>query len=53
MLVWMVALMYRAYSVSCNTKGGKAIGSFIAALIIAEILSIVSIWQLALRTGLR
>jgi uncharacterized membrane protein len=53
MLVWMVALMYRAYSVSCNTKGGKAIISFIAGLIIAEILSIVSIWQLALRTGLR
>lgn len=53
MIIWMVVLMYRAYSVSCNTKGGKAIISFIAGLIIAEILSIVSIWQLALRTGLR
>jgi hypothetical protein len=52
MIVWMVVLMYRAYSVSCNTKGGKAIGSFIAALIIAEILSKIAIWQLALRTGL-
>ena len=30
----------------------KAIGSFIAALIIAEILSKIAIWQLALRTGL-
>jgi len=51
-LVWMVALMYRAYSISCNTKGGKAIGSFIAALIIAEILSKIAIWFLAVRTGL-
>jgi len=49
MIVWIVVLMYRAYSVSCNTKGGKAIGSFIAALIIAEILSkivILSMWRL-------
>ena len=37
--IWMVALMYRAYAVSCNLKGGRAIGSFIAGLIIAEVLS--------------
>jgi hypothetical protein len=52
MIIWMVVLMYRAYSVSCNVKGGKAIGSFIAGLIIAGVLSKVAIWQLALRTGL-
>ena len=52
MIIWMVVLMYRAYAVSCNTKGGKAIGSFITALIVAEILSKIAIWQLALRTGL-
>jgi hypothetical protein len=52
MIIWMVVLMYRAYSVSCNVKGGKAIGSFIAGLIIAEVLSKVAIWQLVLRTGL-
>jgi hypothetical protein len=52
MIIWMVTLMYRAYSVSCNTKGGKAVSSFIAGLIIAEILSKLAIWQLALRTGL-
>jgi hypothetical protein len=52
MIIWMVVLMYRAYAVSCNTKGGKAVGSFIAALIVAEILSKIVIWQLALRTGL-
>jgi len=38
-IAWMVVLMYRAFAVSCNVSGGKAIGSFIAALIIAEVLS--------------
>jgi hypothetical protein len=52
MVIWVVVLMYRAYAVSCNTKGGKAVGSFIAGLIIAEILSIITIWQLTLRIGL-
>lgn len=36
---WMVALMYKAFSVSCNVKGGKAIGTFIGGLLLAEILS--------------
>ena len=36
MIVWMVALMYRAYSVSCNVRGGRAIGVFIGALVLAE-----------------
>ncbi len=39
MLVWMVALMYRAYSVSCNVVGGKAIGVFILGLILGEAVS--------------
>ncbi|MES2681565.1 MAG: hypothetical protein V4635_16840 [Bacteroidota bacterium] len=39
MLVWMIALMYRAYSVSCNIKGTKAVLSFVACVIFAEILS--------------
>jgi len=39
MLIWMVTLMYRAFSVSCNVKGGKAIGVFITSLIIGEVLS--------------
>ena len=38
-ICWMVALMYKSFSVSCNVKGGKAIGTFIAGLFIAEILS--------------
>ena len=38
-ICWMVALMYKSFSVSCNVKGGKAIGTFIAGLLIAETLS--------------
>jgi len=43
MTVWMVALMYRAFAVSCNVKGGKAIGIFIAAVVLGEVLSKVAI----------
>jgi hypothetical protein len=39
LLCWMVFLMYRSYSVSCNLRGAKAVLSFIGALIVAEILS--------------
>ena len=39
LLCWMVALMYRSFSVSCNVKGGKAIGTFVVGLLIAEVLS--------------
>ena len=40
---WVVVLMYKAYSVSCNLRGGKAIGTFIGGLILAEILSKVAV----------
>ena len=39
MLVWMVALMYRAYAYSCNLKGPRAVASFIVALLVGEVLS--------------
>jgi hypothetical protein len=39
MIIWMVALMYRAYVVSCNIKGAGAIITFIVSLIGAEVLS--------------
>lgn len=39
LICWMVALMYKAFSVSCNVKGGKAIGAFIGGIVIAEIIS--------------
>jgi hypothetical protein len=38
-LIWMVALMYRAYTVSCNIKGARAIVTFIVGLIAAEAIS--------------
>ena len=37
--IWMIALMYYAFTVSCNMKGGKATAIFIAVLVIAEIMS--------------
>ena len=46
MAVWMVALMYRAYAVSCNIRGAKAIATFIVSLISAEVLSKAIILQL-------
>jgi hypothetical protein len=46
LIVWMVALMYHSYSVSCNVKGGKAIGTFILALFLAEVLSKIAVYGL-------
>jgi len=45
--VWVIILMYRAYSVSCNLKGAKGVWSFIVALLIAEVLSKYLIYLLA------
>jgi hypothetical protein len=39
MTIWMIALMYRAYMVSCNIKGAKAVATFIVGLIAAEAIS--------------
>ena len=38
-ICWMVALMYKSFSVSCNVKGAKAIVTFIIGIVLAEILS--------------
>lgn len=37
--VWAVTLMYRAYAVSCDTRGAKGIASFVVAVIAAEVIS--------------
>ncbi|GAI22837.1 unnamed protein product, partial [marine sediment metagenome] len=47
MIIWMVVLMYRAYTVSCNIRGPKAIVTFIISLIGAEVLSKIAILLLA------
>ena len=38
-IIWTVALMYNAYTVSCHLKGVKAVVSFIGALLIASVIS--------------
>ena len=37
--IWMIALMYNAYSVSCHLKGVRAVVTFIGSLLVAEIVS--------------
>ena len=39
MVAWMVVLMYRAFAVSCNVSGGKAIGLFFALIVAGEIIT--------------
>jgi hypothetical protein len=43
--VWMIALMYNAFKVSSNIKGGKATGIFIAGIFTAEIVAFLVIHQ--------
>ncbi|MVN20847.1 hypothetical protein [Mucilaginibacter arboris] len=43
--IWMIALMYNAFTVSCNVKGNKAVVGFIVSIILAEILSKIMIVQ--------
>ncbi len=50
MVIWMVALMYQAYVVSCNIKGTRAVITFIISLIGAEVLSKFAILSLLSRT---
>ena len=44
--VWMVALMWKSFSHCCNLRGGKAVGTFVITLLLAELLSKVLIGQL-------
>ncbi len=46
MVIWMVILMYRGFAVSCNVRGGKAIGIFIVAVLLGEGISKIAIWQM-------
>jgi len=38
-LVWTIALMHNAFSVSTNLKGGKSVAAFIGGLVVAELVS--------------
>ncbi len=46
MTIWMVALMYRAFVVSCNVSGKKAAISFTIALFVGELISLIIYSQL-------
>lgn len=37
--IWMIALMYNTFTISCNLKGSKAISGFIVSIILAEVIS--------------
>jgi tRNA A-37 threonylcarbamoyl transferase component Bud32 len=39
LFIWILWLMYKSYSVSCKLPTGRAIGTFIPAVILSEILS--------------
>ena len=45
--IWMVALLFNAYSVSLHIKGGKLVWSFILILVLSEIFSKVIIYYLS------
>ena len=49
-IIWFVALMYNAFTVSCNLKGSKAVTAFIVALVIAELLSKITLHLIAKHT---
>lgn len=44
--IWMIALYYNAYTVSCNPKKGKTVWTFILGLIVAEIIAQIIFYQL-------
>jgi hypothetical protein len=37
--IWMIVLFYKAYAISCNLKGRRAVVSFIIGLLVAETIS--------------
>ena len=39
MTVWMVWLMYKGFSISCNVTGGKAVAVFLFAIFLGEVAS--------------
>lgn len=35
--IWMVWLMWKAFAVSCNQRGGRAVAIFVAAVLAGEV----------------
>lgn len=38
-IIWTVVLMWNAFSVSCNMKGGRGIALFVVAIVIGELVT--------------
>jgi hypothetical protein len=51
-MIWLVMLMYRSFSVSCNLKGAKGIRSFVIGLLVAEAISKVVIIAIIKANGI-
>lgn len=49
--VWFVSLSWKSFRVSCDARGGKAVGLFVVAMVLAEILSKLAILGLASTLG--
>lgn len=45
-MVWMVALMWKAFAVSCNQRGGRAVAVFLAVLIGGHLASLFVLTQM-------
>lgn len=37
--IWFVALSWQSFRISCDARGGKAIGAFVVAILVAEVVS--------------
>lgn len=48
-VVWLTVLSYRAFAVSCNLHGARAVVAFVVAMIVAEVISKVVIVALVSR----
>ena len=42
--VWVIALLYNAFRVSTNIKGGKSVGIFIAVILLSEVLANIALY---------
>jgi hypothetical protein len=47
MTIWMIILMYRAFAVSCNVSGSRAVSAFIVSLLIGELVSKIILFQIS------
>ncbi len=45
-IIWMVVLMYRSYTICCNISGARASITFVIGLIVSEVVSKITIMRL-------